>query len=105
MVKDEISNDVSLINNDTMLQNYKLNLKNLIDIWIADSVVSSHMTNVISGLRNQEKINARIKVSSGAYVSSTIKGDLYGIAISKDGKETNTILQNVKYVPDAFFAP
>ena len=60
------------------------------------------MTNNISGLRNQEKINARIKVGRGAYVSSTIKGDLYGTAITEYGKETIIILQNVKYVPYLF---
>ena len=52
------------------------------------------MKNDISGLRNQEKIDTKIKVGSGAYVSSTIKGDLYGTIIS--GKETSIILQNVK---------
>ena len=102
VTKEENSNDVSLINYDTMLQNYELNLQNLKDIWIADSGASSHMTNDISGLRNQEKINARIKVGSRAYVSSTIKGDLYGTAISKDRKETKIILQNVKYIPGLF---
>ena len=72
------------------------------DIWIADSGVSSHTIFDISGIRNQEKINARINVGSGAYVSSTIKGELYGTAIPEDGKETNIIQQNVKYVPDLF---
>ena len=77
MTKEENSNDVSLINYDTMLQNYKLSLsKNLKDIWIAESGLSSHMTNDFSGLRNHEKNDARIKVGSGAYVSSMIKGDL-----------------------------
>ena len=37
VTKEENSNDVLLINYDTMLQNYKLNLKNLKGIWIADS--------------------------------------------------------------------
>ena len=81
VAKEENSDDVSLINYDTMLQNYELNLKNLKDIWIADSGASCRMTNNISGLRNQEKINTRIKVGSRAYVSSTIKGDLYVTAI------------------------
>ena len=59
-------------------------------------------TNDISGLRNQEKIDARIKVGSGAYVRSTIKSNLYSTAISEDGKETNIILQNIKYISDLF---
>ena len=51
VTKEENSNEVLLINCDTMLQNYKLNLsKNLEDIWIADSGVTSHMINDISGL-------------------------------------------------------
>ena len=50
VVKEENSDDVSLINYNTMLQNYKLSLKNL---GIADSGGSSHMTKIICGLRNQ----------------------------------------------------
>ena len=66
-----------------MLQNKELNLcENLKDIWIADSGVSSHMTNDISGLRNQENIHARIKIGSRAYVNSIIKGGIYGITIT-----------------------
>ena len=53
VTKEQNSDDVSLINYDTMLHNYKLSLsKKLKVIWIADSGASSHMTNDISGLRN-----------------------------------------------------
>ena len=53
VAKEENSDDVSLINYDTMLQKYELILtKNLKDVWIIDSGASSHMTNDISELRN-----------------------------------------------------
>ena len=63
---------------------------------MADSGASSHMTNDISGLRNQKKMNARIKIGSRAFASSFIKGDLYGTAISEDKKEANIILQKIR---------
>ena len=92
MAKEENSNYASLINHDTMLQNYELNLKKLKDIWIADSGASSHMKNNISGHRNQEKIKPRINVGSRACVSSIIMCDLNSTAILEDEKETNIIL-------------
>ena len=45
--------------------------------------------NDISAFRNREKINSQIEIGSGEYVNSTIEGDLYGIAIAEDGKETS----------------
>ena len=83
MAKDKNRNDVSLIIYGTMLQNYKLSLpKDLKDIWIADSGASSYITNGISELRNQEHLNARIKIIIG-YVNFTIKKDMYGMVISE----------------------
>ena len=43
VAKEENRDDESLINDDTMLQNYELNLKNLKDIWIVHSGSSSRL--------------------------------------------------------------
>ena len=71
---------VALIDKMPVVKNKDLGLNEIRkDIWIADSGVSSQMTNDLHGLINQRKISLKVKIGSGEHV----EGDLRG----KDGTE------------------
>ena len=60
------------------------------------------MTNDVSGLINQSKINSKVKIGSGEYVEAQVIGDLRGTVKQLDGTETPIFLTDVKYVPQLF---
>ena len=80
---------VALINKMPVVENKNLGLNEIRkEIWIADSGASSHMTNDVSGLINQRKINSKVKIGSREYIEAQVIGDLRGTVKQLDGTKT-----------------
>ena len=67
-------------------------------MWIADSGVSSHMTNTLQGMYNQRQISSKVKIGSGEYVDTNIINDVSGIAIQKDGAKKDITLRTTSFL-------
>ena len=70
------------------------------NIWIGDSGASSHMASSMEGLHNIKNYKIPVCFGNKSKLYATKVGKFRGIAISKDGKKTPILLNDVKYVPD-----
>ena len=68
------------------------------NIWIGDTGASCHITNCEKGFINIRKVNEGLKVGNGERLEVSKIGDLPIMIFLKDGKETNAVLHDVKYV-------
>ena len=69
--------------------------------WLADTGASCHFTNDDTGLINVQRINERVKIGNGEYMTATKKGTLVGYVVQKNGRKTKIQLE-VKYIPELY---
>ena len=70
------------------------------DIWIGDLGAISHITSSMEGLYNKKECKIPAQFGNKSKLYATKVGKFRGVAISKDGKNTPILLNEVKYVAD-----
>ena len=69
------------------------------EIWIGNSGSSSHMDSIMEGLDDTKDCKIPVCFGNKNKLYATKVGKFRGITISKDGKKTPVLLNDVKYVP------
>ena len=69
------------------------------NIWIGDTGATCHLVARDYKMINVKMINEEIRVGNGSKLKAKKLGDLPVIIKQADGKETEAVLKNVKYVP------
>jgi len=70
--------------------------------WIADSGMSTHITNEECGLYDTRCINKAISLGNGEIIHATIVGKL-DVTVLQAGHQAKFMLENVLYIP-GFYA-
>ena len=68
--------------------------------WIADSGASTHMGNSDVGMTDVREINSPVQIGNGKTLQATKIGRKHMTVLSKDGRMTEIVLEDYKYVPD-----
>jgi len=68
--------------------------------WIADSGASTHMGNSDVGMTDVRKIDSAVQIGNGKTLRATKIGRKHMTVLSKDGKMTDIVLEDYKYIPD-----
>ena len=69
------------------------------DIWIGNSGASIHMASSMEGLYNTKECKIPVQFGNKSKLYPTKVGKCRGVAISKDGKKTPILRNDVKYLP------
>jgi transposase InsO family protein len=90
------SDDIAM----TMIEKPKSNYRFGKNTWLGDSAASTHMGNCDAGMFDVEIISSPIKIGDGKVLTATKIGKKRLTVMQADGKATDIVLEDYKYVPD-----